>query len=128
MSNYAIGSFAKGSPGNASVTGLSFLPSMVKFYIGARAGTTEVDNRFSIGSMDGNNQVAISTFRDATGARTKTYTNRCINHFQRDSGNIVEKLVATFVSFDNNGGGDFGFTVNFSAANSSYSILFEAFG
>lgn len=125
---YALGSFAKGSTGNASVTGLSFLPSKVTFYIGARAGTTETDNRWSMGAMDGNAQFAISTFRDATGARTKNYTDRCINHFQRDSGTIVEKLVATFVSFDNNGGGDYGFTVNFSAANSSYSIFFEASG
>jgi hypothetical protein len=124
---YAIGSFSEGSTVNHSVTGLSFLPTGVRFQIGGRSGTNETRVQHSVGNMDGANQTCVSIFQDSTGSKTKTYTNRCINHFERVSGTITEKIIATFVSFNNDGGGVYGFTVNFTAADSNYPILFEAF-
>lgn len=125
--SYAAGTFSQGSTGNTSITGLTFLPIGVRFTISGRYNTNETINTFSVGFTDGTNQSAHSTFRDSTGAKTKAYTNRCINHFKRNT-NIDEQIVATYVSFDNNGSGDYGFTLNFSAADSNYQIHFEAIG
>ena len=125
--SYAIGSFSHGTTGDASIAGLDFMPSGIRFTVGGRYGTTETVVCLSDGFTDGNNQVANSIYQDSTGSRTKSYTNRCINHFKRVSGIITERIVATFVSFDNNGGGDYGFTVNFTVADSNYPIYFEAF-
>ena len=128
MADFASGTFSQGSTGNASLTGLTFLPKYLRFTISGRFGTTETVVQFSTGNTDGTNQSAHSIFQDTTSSRSKAYTNRCVNHFQRVSGSITEKLVATFVSFDNNGGGSYGFTLNFTAADSNYQIHFEAFG
>lgn len=122
-----IGSFSHGSNNNAAITGIPFLPTLVEFHIGGRSGTNETRIQRSDGNMDGANQTCISIFHDSSGSRTRTYTNRCINHFERVSGTITEKIVATFVSFDNNGGGVYGFTVNFTASDSNYPITFVAF-
>lgn len=121
------GTFSVGSTGNTSVTGLTVLPNFLEFTISGRFGTTETIVQYSTGFTDGVNDLAHSIFQDSTGSRTKAYSNRCINHFQRVTGTITEKLVATWVSFDNNGGGDFGFTLNFTAADSNYQIYFKAF-
>lgn len=124
--SYQVGSFTQGSTGNTSITGLTFLPAGVHFTISSRFNTDETINTFSVGFTDGTRQKAHSTFRDGTGAKTRAYTDRCINHFKRNT-NIDNDIVATIVSFDNNGGGDFGFTLNFTAADSNYQIHFEAY-
>lgn len=126
--SYQVTSFSRGTTGNCSVAGLTFLPAYLRFTISSRSGTNESYVLFSTGFTDGNLNKAHSIFQDTTGARSRYYTDRCISHLVRVTGSITEKIAASFVSFDNNGGGDYGFTVNFSAADSNYPISVEAFG
>lgn len=125
--SFKIGSFTQGTTGNASIGGFTFLPSYLRFTLSSRSGTNETYVLFSTGFTDGSLNKAHSIFHDGTGDRSRYYTDRCINHLVRSGGNITEKIVATWVSFDNNGGGDFGFTLNFTAADSNYPITVEAF-
>lgn len=122
-----IGTFSTGSTGHVSVTGLTVLPVYLKFTLSGRFNTTETIVQFSTGFTEGTKNKAHSIFQDSTGSRSKAYSDRCINHFQRVAGTITEQIVATWVSFDTNGGGDFGFTLNFTAADSNYQIYFEAY-
>lgn len=124
---YQITSFSRGTTGNASVTGLTFLPAYLRFTISSRSGTNETTVMLSTGFTDGNLNKSHSIFQDTTGARSRYYTDRCVSHLTRVSGSITEKIAASFVSFDNNGGGDYGFTLNFTAADSNYPITVEAF-
>lgn len=124
---YQIGSFSQGSTGNVSIGGFTFLPAYLRFTISSRSGTNETYVLFSEGFTDGSLNKAHSIFQDSTGARSRYYNDRCINHLVRVTGSITEKIKATWVSFDNNGGGDFGFTLNFTAADSNYPIIIEAF-
>lgn len=127
MANFTCGSFTRGSTGNASVAGLTFLPSYLRFTICSRTGTNETLVMYSDGFTNGSSQKAFSVFQDSTGARSRTFTDRCLNHLNRVTGSITEIIKATFVSFDDNGGGDYGFTLNFTAADSNYTIHFEAY-
>lgn len=110
-----IGNFTVTSTGNKSITGLTFMPNHIDFYMAQKPSTTENFARYASGSANGNNQMAHSIFQDGTGGKTQSYTDRCINHKNRISGSIVDVLTASFVSFDNNGGGVYGFTINVSA-------------
>lgn len=120
------GTFSQGSNTNTSITGLTFLPNYLRFTISQKLSTTQNFVHFSQGWTNGTNSSCHSIFQDATGSSTKAYTNRCINHLDR-SGTINEIIKATFVSFDTNGGGDFGFTLNFTASDANYQIHFEAY-
>ncbi len=124
---FQITSFSNASTGNVSVTGLTFLPSYLRFTVGSRSGTNETVIMYSNGFTDGSLNKAFSIFQDATGARSRYFNDRCVSHLIRSGANITEIINASWVSFDNNGGGVFGFTLNFTAANSSYPIVVEAY-
>lgn len=121
-----ISNFSKGSTGNASVTGLTFLPNYIEFWIGQKTNTSETFTHYSTGCANGTSQMAHSIFQDITGGKTESFFNRCINHKNRVSGTITDIITATFVSFDDNGSGDYGFTVNFTAVDANYKIYFIA--
>lgn len=125
---YQVGSFSNATTGNVSVSGLTFLPSYIQFEISSRSGTNETTILRSSGFTDGSLNKNHSIFQDATGARSRYYNDRCIGHLARVTGSITEIIKATWVSWDTNGGGVFGFTVNFTAADSNYPITFTAFG
>lgn len=124
---FKVTSFTRGTTGNCQVTGLTFLPAYLRFTISSRFGTNETLVTFSEGFTDGSLNKAHSIFQDGTGARSRAFTDRCVSHLSRVGGNITEIIKATWVSFDTNGGGDFGFTLNFTAADSNYQIYVEAF-
>lgn len=126
--SYVVSTFAVGSTGNHSVTALTFLPKGLRFTISAKAGASETSvAHLSTGFTDGTNQVAHSILADTTANDSKAYTDRCVNHYARVAGTLTEVIKASFVSFDTNGGGVFGFTLNFTAADANYDIHFEAF-
>ena len=120
-----IGSFSNGSTGNISVTGCTSLPTYLRFTVCGRNATNETTVLYSQGFTDGNLNKAFSIFQDTTGARSRYFNDRCVSHLIRSGANITEIIKASWVSFDDNGGGDFGFTLNFTAANSNYPIVFE---
>lgn len=125
--SFKITSFSNASTGNVSITGLSFLPTYLRFTVGSRTSTNETTVMYSNGFTDGTLNKAFSIFQDTTGARSRYFNDRCVSHLIRSGANITEIINANWVSFDNNGGGVFGFTLNFTAANSSYPIVVEAY-
>lgn len=120
------GSFSVGSTGNHSVTGLTFLPTNVTFSVGARNGTTETVVQLCRGWTTASNQSFDSIYGDSTGFQSIGGTTKCITHYARVSGTLTLKVEANYVSFDTNGGGDFGFTLNFTAVDSNYTIKYIA--
>lgn len=123
--------FTIGSAGNKSVSGIPFLPTELEFYISQKFNTPEDDvAHLSIGYADGTTQHAHSILADSTGNHTRVSKTKCLTHYIRVAGALTKTLEASFVSFDDNGGGDYGFTVNATAGatNSNYQIHFKARG
>lgn len=125
--SYQISSYSNGTTGNVAFSSLNFLPAYLKFTVSSRSGTNETTVMLSTGMTDGNLNKCHSIFQDSTGARSRYYNDRCLGHLIRSGGNITEIINASWVSFDNNGGGVYGFTLNFTTANSSYPFTVEAF-
>lgn len=116
------GSFTISGTGNTSVIGLSFLPTNVDFFLSGKFGTNDSDVSFSVGGFTASNQSADGSIN----GRSRSYTDRCIHHYKKVSGTINDAVVATKVSFDDNGGGDYGFTINASAFDSNYQVKYKA--
>lgn len=115
---YATGLFqCPASTGTYSVTGLGFKPKLVQF-------TTQLStsnyNGIGIGAMTETTQWSNSTMdRNSTGNNTSSYSNsNCIQHISETSGNYV---LAAYSSMDTDG-----FTVNFSAVNTLFRIMWVA--
>lgn len=118
-----IGSFSRGSTGNATVVlNGSFTPSVVYFWVGARSSTNETDVRFSVGAADFPNslQSAMATFVGAANKGTRPTTSKCIMHY-RDNAGATLVLDGSLVSASP---GDF--TVNMTTVDSNYPIYFIA--
>jgi len=109
-----ISNFSVLSTGDKAITGLTFMPNHVDFYMAQKSGVTENFAHLSTGSANGVAQMAHSVFQDTTAGKTQSYFDRCINHKSRVSGAITDVLTAAFVSFDDNGSGVYGFTINVS--------------
>lgn len=121
--SFFCGTFSESSTGNKSVTGVGFQPSYLRFHLSSKSGASETTvAHYSTGFTDGTRQKAHSILADTTANDSKAYTNRCINHYARVGGVLTEVIVATFVSFDADG-----FTLNFTAVDSTYDIHVEAF-
>lgn len=117
-----IGSFSKGSVGNATVLlNSGSTPVGVEFWVANRAATNETDIRWSRGFMDGTNQFAQATF-NSTADGTRSTTSKCIMHYIDVSGTATLKVQGTFVSF---GAGQF--VVNMDTVDANYSIFFIAY-
>lgn len=117
-----IGNFSVTSTGSKSVTGIPFLAQRIRFYAAQKSGTSEAFAHLSIGDADGNNQMAHS-IADST----QSFFDRCVHHRSKVSGTWQDVLVATFTSVDDNGGGDYGFTINVSTlANGPQKIYYVA--
>lgn len=104
-----IGNFSVTSTGNKSITGIPFLAQRIRFYVSQKSGTSETFQHLSIGDADGTNQMAHS-IADVT----QSFFDRVIHHRSKVSGTWQDVLIATHSSMDDNGGGDYGFTINVS--------------
>lgn len=120
-----ISNFTPIGTGNKSVSGIPFLPKRVSFYMAQGPSSPDTVAHYSHGEMTSTKQMAHSIYADTTGGKTVSSFAKCVSHLKRVSGTITETTTATFVSFDNNGGGDYGFTLNFSA-NDGTKIYFVA--
>lgn len=111
-----ISNFTPVSPGNVTISGIPFMPRIIHFYVAQRPTTDNVSH-YSYGCMTSSKQMTHSTFFDSTPpGKTVSSFSKCVSHLNRVSGVITETVSATRVSFNDNGGGDYGFTLNFSAA------------
>ena len=119
--SFFAGSFANGSNGNVSVSGIGFQPSYLRFTIAYKNGSSNVI-RYGVGYTDGFNEFNHWIYGDSSGFRTISSNSRCCGVADRISGNIVDKCDGSFVSFDSDG-----FTLNFTNADSNYTIYVEAF-
>lgn len=124
-----IGNFSVISTGSKSVVGIPFLPTEIDFWMAQKSGTTENFTHLAYGTADGTNQMAHCAFQDTSSGKTQSYTDRCINHKSRVGGVVSDVLTATFTSFDDNGGGNYGFTINVTTlADSPQKVYFKARG
>lgn len=103
------------STGNQQLSGLTALPQFLILTYSQKNATDNVAH-FSQGFTDGTVQRVDSTFADTTGAKTVKSTAKVLSHYERVAGTITEVIAASFVSFDNLGGGSYGFTLNFTVA------------
>lgn len=97
--------------GNQSYAGLTHLPVALEFWYSRKTGSAETINRFGRGSFDGTNHFADCTYRDGSGPLTDEATDRIIIALDRNV-SVQRRLEASVVSFDNLGGGVYGFTLN----------------
>lgn len=114
-----ISNFTVNATGSTSISGLTFMPNHIDFFVVQKSGTTENFAHYSTGAANGTTQMAHSVFQDTTSGKTQSYFDRCINHKNRLGGVIQDAITATFTSFDDNGGGVYGFTINVTVLNDS---------
>lgn len=105
------GQITPSGTGNQSYTGFTHLPVYIEFTGGIKGTSSETVTRFSTGRMDANTQRADATFRDGSGPLTDKATDRAFIGLDRNT-TIQRRLEFSWVSFDNNGGGLYGFTIN----------------
>lgn len=121
------GSFTPNATGNLSVDGLTFMPTEVQFSLGAETGSGVTSYISHMrGWTTANNQSYDYIFEDGTGKSCRAGTDKCIRHVKRLSGSITDAVAATFVDFHDNGGGNYGFTLNFTAFDSNYQVRYIA--
>lgn len=123
---FAVGTFASpASTGNYSVTSLAFTPKLVRFTTTLTSGS----NTFLL--VGGGAMTSSSQFAYAAGARgslngrhTRTAsTTACLALLSISAGDVAsDALLASYVSMNSNG-----FTINFSAAGTGYTIEWEAY-
>jgi hypothetical protein len=124
-----ISNFSVTSTGSKSITGVPFPVAEIEFWLAQKPGTTENFAHISNGFADGTTQMAHCVFQDTTGGKTQSYTDRCVNHKSRIGGVIGDAISATYTSSDDNGGGDYGFTINVTALNDgTQKIYYKARG
>lgn len=119
---FKVGSFTcPGSTGNKVVSGLGFKPGMVTFAIGLAANTEYVFDHDGAMDASGNQWSTGGYARPSVGvAESDASTTRCIN-LPSDAGTGLF-VGASYVSMDTDG-----FTINFSAVNTAFTILWKAF-
>lgn len=98
--------------GNQSYTGLPFLPKAIIFFGSIISTNPTVQQRAFVGaSDDAMVQRAMSAFGDSTGRESERSSSDTLIIPNRAT-NIDIQFKASMVSYDNNGGGVYGFTIN----------------
>jgi hypothetical protein len=120
---FKVGSLASpAGTGNSAVTGVGFTPKMVVFDV-VYTASDDARSHYSTGSMDASgNQYTASSLTTSTLFRTRMSTARCIAGYSSPGGTFTLQVAAAFVSMDADG-----FTVNFSASTTGYTILWKAY-
>lgn len=125
------GSFTPNATGNVSVANLTFLPDELMFSLGARTGSIETTFvLYCRGWTTASNQSYDYFYHDGTRFRAQAGTDKCIRLYWWNTtlGSWEELVAATFVSFDTYSATNFGFTLNFTAVNSSWQVRYIARG
>lgn len=116
-----VGSFARGTTGQMTVSSLPFTPTWIRFWVCAYLGNSS-DPFLSMGSVDQDgNQICLTQYNDGTNRTTQNHNDRCIEVWKHASGSWSTPLKAEFVEFVTNG-----FKLDFEYANANYDILYEA--
>lgn len=106
-----------GTTGNKTITGVGFTPKMVRFWLVPTSSAAAAQT--AIGAADDTTQSAAATFSSSGTAGRESSTNRCI--FWMSAANAIG-MSTGFVSFNSDG-----FVLNVYAANSAFSVAYEAF-
>ena len=123
------GTFAKstgGAPASQSITGLTFLPKAIIMWSDAEtAAGVSAHLRFSMGFSDGTRDFCVgetsedfTVFTDSNCGRMNS--NKVISLYSVTPALLAE---CDLTSFDDNGGGDFGFTVNWTTNDGVASLI-----
>ena len=129
-----VGNFAKstgGAPTDQAITGLSFLPKAMWFWATTQTAAGQVvDINMSVGVTDGTDDYSLcQTSEDAVATNSncsRRHALKCITLMDTAATLLCE---ADLKSFDDNGGGDFGFTVTWTTNDgNAYIIHYLAVG
>lgn len=109
-----------GSTGNKSITGVGFIPKLVRFSAMPPANTTATNA--SIGAMTTTSQYYVSNASQSASAiyGRNSSTSACIGYVF--AGSSTPAMLANYVSMDSDG-----FTINVTSTNTSYDVAFEAY-
>lgn len=119
------GSFTISGTGNKSYVffgGDVFVPTNIDFFVAGKAGGNDSDEAFSTGGATEDNENAQASIE----ARSRSFNDRCIHHYKRSGGSIVDALNASFVSFNDYGSGLYGFTINVTTFDTNYQVHYKA--
>lgn len=119
------GSFTISATGNRSYVfsgGDVFVPTNIDFFIAGKSGGNDADEAFSTGGATEDYETAQASIE----GRSRSFTDRCIHHYKKSGGSIVDALNASFVSFNDYGSGLFGFTINVTTADANYQVHYKA--
>lgn len=99
--------------GNQPYSGLTRMPVKIEFLHSQEGSGADAVVRYGSGVYDPNTGVerADATFSDGV-YRTEKDTTKSVIVLDKSGVNVVRKVEANVVSLDNNGGGDYGFTLN----------------
>lgn len=106
-----------GTTGNKAITGVGFMPKLVRFTMLPGAATTSSAIQAN-GAMTTSSQYVATSYASTTASRKVSSTTACIAY--TDASTSV--MVAAYVSMDADG-----FTINVSVANSVFDIAYEAY-
>lgn len=106
-----------GSTGNKAITGVGFVPKLVKFIVKPSSNNTTLVH--GMGAMTSTSQYCVAIAQQASASRNSS-SSACIGWIT--AGASAFTLLASYVSMDSDG-----FTINVSAASSSFDIAFEAY-
>lgn len=118
--NVLTGLLTLSGTGTQQYTGLPFLPKLIMVEYSAKGSSQNLQHHSSGSCDDSMSQVHIADYDDGTNRRCWPPTTGFIKHYDRVSGAYVAVVDAEVVSFDNNGGGDYGFTLYQNAADIDY--------
>lgn len=128
-----IGLASNGTTGNIQFSGVDFLPTKLTIIASQKSAVNETFAHQSTGVATVNGtyglQQGVSTIiQDKShDGDTNLDANYCLWLKRYDgSSNVATAVKASFVSFDNLGGGAYGVTLNFSTADSSYPFIMMA--
>lgn len=121
---FKIGTIAGASvlntTGNKAITGVGFTPKLVRFTILPTAATTSAT--MAVGAMTATSQYIMGASSSSSPAYAKNNsTSACLGWLTQ--GSTTFTLLASYVSMDADG-----FTINVSAASSTFDAAYEAYG
>lgn len=130
MSNILAGSFSVGATGTFSISGLTALPTKVNLRASAiDANNESTQARFCDGVATDVFKSVDSILSNSNGFWSRRYRNsnaRCLIMYATPAGTFSIVCEIKHISFDNNGGGDYGWTFEVLTYNGTYPFTVSA--
>lgn len=107
--------------------GWSSMPRFIEITLSQEGTGADTVTRFATGWSDGTNNRCDAIYQDSSGSKTEKSTTKCIVGWSRVSGTITKTLEASLVSFDNLGGGQYGYTLNQNICTEAFQVSVKGY-